>query len=83
MALDLMPAYAVFLVLLLVVAGRQLVRRRTPRGKGPFPDVPDASPNAEPIDAPGLNVPYSSLDPTAPTKQLGNRTRVDDTPDPR
>jgi len=49
----------------------RLVRRRTPR-RGPLPDVPDASPSAVPSDAPGLDLPYSSLDPTAP--RSGSRT---------
>lgn len=43
--------------------------RRTPRGSGPLPDVPDASPSSVPIEAPGLTAPYSSLDPFAPPKR--------------
>jgi len=38
--------------------------------------VPDASPTAVPIEAPGLDLPYSSLDPTAPPKRLANGARV-------
>lgn len=73
MTLDLRAALAVFLA----VAVWRLVRRRTHRASGPLPDIPDASPTAAPIDAPGLTLPYSSLDPTAPTKRLGSPTRVD------
>ena len=77
MTLDLTAALGVFLA----VAVWVLVRRRTPRRRGPLPDVPDALPTAVPIEAPGLTLPYSSLDPTAPTKRLGNRTRVDGVPE--
>ena len=58
------------LVLFLAVAVWRLARHRSPHNSGPLVDVPDASPAAVPIKAPGLNVPYSSLDPTAPTKRL-------------
>jgi hypothetical protein len=73
MTLELTAALVVFLA----VAVWLLVRRRTPRRRGPLPDVPDAPPTAVPIGAPGLHVPYSSLDPTAPAKRLANGTRID------
>lgn len=41
---------------------------RSRRG-GPFPDVPDAPSAAEPIEAPGMTLPYSSLDPFAAPKR--------------
>ena len=65
----------------LAVAVWLLVRRRNLRWSGPLPDVPDASPTAVPIEAPGLDLPYSSLDPTAPTKRLANRAGVDGVPE--
>ena len=68
-------------VVFLAVAVWGLVRRRTPRRSEPLPDVPDASPTAMPIDAPGMTVPYSSLDPFAPPKQLADRRTVDGAPD--
>jgi len=58
------------------VAVWQLVRRRTPAVADRYLMSLMHWP-AVPIEAPGLNVPYSSLDPTAPTKRLANRTRVD------
>lgn len=78
MTLDLTAAAGVFLALAVWV----LVRGRTPRASGPLPDVPDAPPTAEPIEAPGMTLPYSSLDPTAPTKRFAKRTRVDGAPGP-
>lgn len=81
MPLELTAAYAVFLVVFLAGVVRQVLRRRTPRGSGPLPDVPDASPTAVPIGAPGLTLPYSSLDPFAPPKRLPNGTRVDGVPE--
>ena len=80
MPLDLTAAYAVFLVVFLAGVVRQVLRR-TPRRSGPLPDVPDASPTAVPIEAPGSTLPYSSLDPFAPPKRLANRTRVDGVPE--
>ena len=59
-----------------------LVRRRSLRWTGRIPDVPDAEPTAAPIEAPGLTLPYSSLDPSAPPKVLNTRTRADGQPDP-
>ena len=83
MSLD--AALVAFLALGLVIflAGGvwRLVRRRTRHRSGPLPDVPDASPTAVPIAAPGMNLPYSSLDPTAPPKRLANGTRVDGMPE--
>lgn len=73
MSLDLTAALVVFLAVVVL----RLLRRRTPRRSGPLDDVPDASPTAEPIEAPGLTLPYSSLDPSAPPKRLSTRTRVD------
>jgi hypothetical protein len=73
MSLDLTAALVVFLA----VAVWRLLRPRTRRRSGPLPDVPDATPRAVPIEAPGLDVPYSSLDPRASTKRPANRTRVD------
>ena len=64
-------------VLFLVVFFAGIVRqvlRRNPRGSGLLPDVPDASPAAMPSEAPGLTLPYSSLDPFAPPKPRGDRT---------
>jgi hypothetical protein len=43
--------------------------QRRPRSGGPFPDVPDAPVTATPLDAPGIDLPDSSLDPTAPSKR--------------
>lgn len=77
MTLDLTAPLVVFLA----VAVWRLVRRRTPRRSGPLPDVPDASPTAVPIEAPGLTLPYSSVDPFAPPKRLANRSRVDGVPE--
>jgi len=65
----------------LAVAVWLLVRRRNLRWSGPLPDVPDASPTAVPIEAPGMDLPYSSLDPTAPTKRVANRAGVDGVPE--
>lgn len=59
----------------------RLVRRRTPHPGGPLPDVPDAPPTSVPIAAPGMTLPYSSLDPYAPPKRLANGTRVDGMPE--
>ena len=67
------------LVVFLAVAVWRFVRRRARRRSGPLPDVPDASPTAVPIEAPGLTLPYSSVDPFAPPKRLANRTRVERT----
>jgi hypothetical protein len=69
------------LLALVAVAVSRLVRRRPRRDDGPFPDVPDASPTATPVEAPGLTLPYSSLDPFAPPKQLGSGARTDRTID--
>lgn len=77
MSLELTAALAVFLA----AAVWGWVRRRAPRRDEPLPDVPDASPSAVPIDAPGLTPPYSSLDPFAPPKQLADRSTVDEPPD--
>ena len=79
MPLELMAAGAVFLVVFLAGVVRRVLRR-TPRRAGPLPDVPDASPTGAPIEAPGLTLPYSSLDPFAPPKRLGNRPTVDGVP---
>ena len=56
-----------------------LVRRRSLRWTGRIPDVPDAEPTAEAIEAPGLTLPYSSVDWTAPPKLLEKRTGTDHT----
>ncbi len=79
MTLDVTAAFG--LSVFLAVAVWLLVRRQNLRWSGPLPDVPDASPTAVPIEAPGLDLPYSSLDPTAPTKRLANRARVDGVPE--
>ena len=55
----------------LVLAVWVLVRRRSLRWDGRIQDVPDAPPRATPAEAPGMTLPYSSLDPSAPPKQLG------------
>ena len=57
---------AAVVLLLLAAAVWGFYRRQTPGPRGPFPDVPDASPMAESIEAPGLTLPYSSVDPFAP-----------------
>ena len=67
-------ALLVFLVILLAAASVRLLGR-TPRRGGPLPDVPDAPRTAEPIDAPGISAPYSSLDPSAPPKPGSKPTR--------
>ena len=69
MTFDPTAALAVFLVVFLAGMVRQVLRR-TRRRRGPLPDVPQASPTAVPIEAPGLTLPYSSLDPFAPPKRL-------------
>jgi hypothetical protein len=81
MTLDLTPALIFFLAVFIVAAVLRLGRNRTSRSSGPFPDVPDASPTAKPIDAPGLTADYSSLDPFAPPKHLTERTDVRGAPD--
>ncbi|HET9415937.1 MAG TPA: hypothetical protein VFP30_00205 [Candidatus Limnocylindria bacterium] len=55
----------------LVLAVWVLVRRRSVRWDGRVPNVPDAPPGATPTQAPGMTLPYSSLDPSAPPKRLG------------
>jgi hypothetical protein len=62
---------------ILALAVWVLLRRRSPRHGGPFPDVPDASPTAMPLAAPGMTPPYSSLDPFAPPKQPADWSRTD------
>lgn len=57
----------------LVLAVWLLVRRRSLSWGGRVEDVPDAPPTAMPTDAPGLTLPYSSIDWTAPPKQAGSR----------
>ena len=57
------------------------VVRHRPRGGGPLPDVPEAPPTAPRSEAPGLEMPYSSLDPYAPPKRHADGTRVDGYPD--
>lgn len=59
----------------LLVAVWVLVRRRTLRWGGRVADVPDAPREAEPTAAPGLTLPYSSLDPSAPPKPVGSSSR--------
>ena len=65
------------LLALVAVAVWRLVRRRPRRDGGPFPDVPDASPTATPVEAPGFTLPYSSLDPSAPPKRLASGAPTD------
>ena len=78
MSLDLRAGLLAFLA----VALWRFMRRRTPHEGGPLPDVPDAGPTAVSIGAPpGLTLPYSSLDPTAPPKRHPDGTRVDGVPD--
>jgi hypothetical protein len=67
MTMELTAAFVVFLA----VAVWVFVRRQTLRWDGPLADVPDALPTSEPIEAPGLTLPYTSVDPFAPPKQLG------------
>jgi uncharacterized iron-regulated membrane protein len=59
----------VALVVFLIVAVVAWMRRRPKRATGPLPDVPDAPPTATPSEAPGLEPPYSSVDPYAPPKR--------------
>ena len=66
------------LPVLLIVAAWGAMRRRRPRSGDPFPDIPDASPSAEPIEARGMTYPYSSLDPWAPPKQPASWAPSDD-----
>ena len=75
MLLELIPVVA--LPVLLVLAAWGMARRRRSRTRGPFIDVPDAPPGAEPADAPGVAGPYSSLDPWAPPKQPVDSSRKD------
>jgi hypothetical protein len=58
---------------LLGAAVWNVFRRQGDTAGGPLPDVPDASPSAVPIEAPGMTLPYSSLDPFAPRKPRANR----------
>jgi hypothetical protein len=53
------------------------LRRWSPRRGGPFPDVPDVSPTAMALEAPGMTPPYSSLDPFAPPKQPADWSPTD------
>ncbi len=80
MTFDPTAAIAVFLIIFIAGIVRQVLRR-TPRRRGPLPDVPDASPTAVPIEAPGMTLPYSSLDPFSPPKRHADGTRVDGVPE--
>jgi hypothetical protein len=60
--------WAAAFVALLTLAVWKFVRRQYHGRGGPLADVPDAPPTAEAIEAPGLTLPYSSLDPFAPPK---------------
>jgi hypothetical protein len=60
--------WAAAFVALLALAVWNFVRRQYRGHGGTLADVPDAPPTAEPIEAPGLTLPYSSLDPFAPPK---------------
>ena len=79
MALELIPVLV--LPVLLVLAAWGLARRRRPRTGRPFSDLPDAAPGAQPLDAPGVAAPYSSLDPWAPPKRPVDWSRTDRTPE--
>ena len=69
--------------LILALAVWVPLRRWSPlRGKL-FPDVPDASPPAVPLEAPGMTPPYSSLDPFAPPKQPTDWRGTDGSAEPR
>jgi len=83
MTLDLTPALLVAILVFLGVSMWRMVRGRTHRSSGPLPDVHDASPKAVPIEAPGMTLPYSSLDPFAPPKDFSTRTRGDGQPEPK
>lgn len=76
MILDLTAALVVFLA----VAAFRFARHRKVRSAEPLPDVPDASPGAMPISAPGLTLPYSSLDPSAPANRLQDRSGTERLP---
>lgn len=69
-------------VVLLAAAVWRFFRRHLPSFRGPLTDVPDASPAAVPSEAPGLTLPYSSVDPFAPPKPGMTRTEIDGTPEP-
>lgn len=58
------------------------VRHWSARCGGPLLDVPDAPPTATPLEAPGMTLPYSSLDPYAPPKRLPNRPGTDGASEP-
>lgn len=77
MTLDLRAALVVFV---LVAAWRFARRRRHEPGEQ-LPDVPDAPTGAVAAPAPGMALPYSSLDPTAPPKRAPDGTRIDGLPD--
>ena len=59
------------------------LRRWSAHRGGPFVDVPDAPPAAEPLEAPGMTLPYSSLDPFAPPKQPTDLRGTDGSAEPR
>jgi hypothetical protein len=72
-----MPMYDVAVMVgsgvLLALGLWVLVRQRSLRFGGRVQDVPDAPPTATPIEEPpGLTLPYSSVDWTAPSKRLRN-----------
>ena len=78
------PAAAIIPILMsvgIVVVPVWWLARHRPRGRGPLPDVPEAPTAAPRSEAPGLSMPYSSLDPYAPPKRRADGTRVDGYPD--
>jgi len=78
MRMELIPL-AIFVTALAAALAAALWRfaRRAPAESGPFPDVPDAPPTATPTEAPGMTLPYSSVDPYAPPKQVIDRRNAD------
>lgn len=75
--MELSAALVAFRLAIIAAAVRSFLRRQAPTGGGPLPDVPDASPSSVPIEAPGMTLPYSSLDPFAPPKSGATRSAAD------
>ena len=67
---------AVAIGVLLAAAVWRFMRRQA-RREGPLADVPDAPATATPMEAPGMTLPYSSLDPFAAPKPTASQASVE------